>query len=181
MKKLLLFIFGMPGIIASALGQNYQPVAQHSTVTFKVSHQMIFKSTVSGTFAGIKGVIQFDPKNLSAADFTVSVEAKTINSGIGMRDNDLREEKYFDVEKYPTIIIKAKTITKGTKDNDYLLSGTLTMKGKTLPVSFAFSASPENQGYLFKGHFQINRLAYDIGPDNSIDKTVEVDLVVEAK
>jgi polyisoprenoid-binding protein YceI len=161
--------------------QHYTPVEQNSSIKFKVSHVMIFRSTVTGTFKGLKGEILFDPKNLGQCSFDVSVQAETINTGLEMRDNDLREEKYFDVDKYKQIVLKSQSITKGPHDNSFFFSGTLTMKGATKTISFPFTAKPVNGGYQFSGGFDLNRLEYNVGPDNSIDKNVEIDIDVFAR
>jgi polyisoprenoid-binding protein YceI len=180
MKKYLITVFLLPLLFSLALAQHYKPVEEKSAVQFKVSHQMIFKSTVTGSFSGLKGTILFDPKELSASSFDVSIDAATINTGVGMRDNDLKKDKYFDVQQYPVITIRSKAITKGAHENEYLLSAFLTMKGKTLPISFPFTAVQKNSGYILKGQFHINRLEFNIGPENSIDKDVAVDLTIEA-
>ena len=161
--------------------QRYTPVEQNSSIKFKVSHVMIFRSTVTGTLKGLKGEILFEPKNLGQCSFDVSVQAETINTGLGMRDNELREEKYFDVDKYKQIVIKSQSITKGLHDNMFVFSGTLSIKGVTKSISFPFTAKPANGGYEFIGSFNLNRLEYNVGPDNSIDKNVEVDIDVFAK
>ena len=93
MKKYLITTFLLPLLFSVALAQHYKPVEEKSEVQFKVSHQMIFKSTVTGSFKGIKGTIIFDPKDLSGSAFDVSIDAATISSGISMRDNDLRKDK----------------------------------------------------------------------------------------
>lgn len=181
MKAYSIFILLIICSVNNVFAQHYTPVEQNSAVQFKVSHQMIFKSTVTGTFKGLKGTILFDPANITQAVFDVSVAAETINSGIGMRDNHLREDSYFDVKKYPLIIIKSQTIVKAPGENNYTFTGTLTMKGVTKTISFLFTSKAENSGYEFKGNFNINRLEYNVGPDNSIDKNVEVDLDVIAR
>jgi len=181
MKKYLVTVFLLPLLFSGAMAQHYKPIQEKSEVQFKVSHQMIFKSTVTGSFKGLKGVILFDPKELSGSSFEVSIDAATISTGIRLRDNDLRKDKYFDVQQYPAIIIKSKAITKGPHENEYLLSALLTMKGKTLPISFPFTAVQKNSGYILKGQFHINRLEFNIGPDNSIDKDVEIDLMIVAQ
>jgi polyisoprenoid-binding protein YceI len=180
MKNCLATLLLLPLLFSAAIAQHLTPVEQSSQVQFHVSHTMIFKSTVTGSFKGLKGTIAFDPNNLSGSSFDVSVQPKTISTGIGIRDNDLLKEKYFDEKKYPLIVIKSQSITKGPHD-DYIFSGTLTMKGVTKTISFPFTAKSENDGYEFKGSFQLNRLDYNVGPDNSIDKNVVVDLSVVAR
>jgi polyisoprenoid-binding protein YceI len=169
------------GTTTLLFSQQYKPDGQSSTVKFQVSHQMIFKSTVNGTFKGLNGEIFFDPKILSKSVFDISVQAETINSGIGMRDNHLKDAEYFDAAKYKTITIKAQSIAKGTGDNGFIFSGTLTMKGITKTISFPFTAKPANGGYEFSGTFELNRLEYTVGTDNSIDKNVKIILDVFAK
>ncbi len=181
MKKYLIITLLLPMLFSAALAQNYKPVEEKSEVTFKILHQMIFKGTVTGSFKGLKGTIRFDPKELSGSSFDVSIDAATISTGIGMRDNTLRKDKYFDVQQYPVISIKSKEITKGQHENEYLLSALLTMKGKTLHISFPFTAVQKDSGYILKGQFHINRLEFNVGPDNSIDKDVEIDLLVLAQ
>ena len=174
-------VFLLPILVSAALAQHLRPVEQKSVVEFKVSHQMIFKSTVTGTFTGLKGAVLFDPKNLSASSFDVSVNAATINTGIGMRDNDLKKEKYFNVQKFPVITIKSKSIVKGQQANEYQFTGELLLKGKPITITFPFTAQPVAGGYIFKGTFHINRLDFDVGPDNSIAKSVEINLNVEVQ
>jgi polyisoprenoid-binding protein YceI len=164
-----------------ALAQHYSPVEQGSLVQFKVVNHLIFKTTVTGTFKGLKGAIVFDPHNLSACSFNVSVAVETINTGIGMRNNDLQKEKYFNRQKYPLITIKSQSIKKGTGNNGYVLLASLTMKGVTKTISFPFTAIPEKGGYEFKCHFEVNRMDFNVGPDNSIDKNIKVDLLVMAR
>jgi polyisoprenoid-binding protein YceI len=175
MKKIISTVF-LISLFSITMAQHYKPVEDGSTVQFKIAHQMIFKSTVTGTFSGIKGLVQFDPNDLAGSSFDVSVASQTINTGISMRDNDLKKEKYFDVQHYPRITIKSKKITKGAHENEYILAAVLTMKGKTTSVLFSFTAVLESGGYVFKGHFHINRLDFNVGPENSIDKDAEIDL-----
>jgi polyisoprenoid-binding protein YceI len=181
MKTYLITVFLLPLLFSVAVAQNYKPVEEKSDVKFKVSHQIIFKSTVDGSFKGLKGTILFDPKDLDGSSFDVSLAAGTISTGISMRDNDLKKEKYFDVQQYPVITIKSKMITKGARENEYILSALLTMKGKTMPISFPFTAVPKITGYILKGQFHINRLEFNLGPNNSIDKDVEIDLSITAQ
>ena len=43
-----------------------------------------------------------DPADLTTARITLSIEAASIDTGIGMRDNHLRSADFFDVERFPT-------------------------------------------------------------------------------
>lgn len=181
MKNFIAIIFLMLSPFSVVLAQHLIPVDQSSNIQFKVVNHLIFRSTVTGTFKGLKGTITFDPKNLAASSFDVSVEVKTISTGIGKRNSDLQNDKYFNEQKHPRIIIKSQSITKGSGNDEYVLTASLTMKGVTKTISFPFTAIPQKGGYQFKGHFQLNRMDYNVGPDNSIENKVVVDLLVIAK
>ena len=179
--KLILIFVLLSGVSAFGNAQRLIPVSQASVVQFRVSHKMIFRSTVTGSFSGLKGDVVFDAKDVKQAIFDVSVNAESINTGIGMRDSHLKEEDYFDTKKHPLIVIRSQKISKGNAVDTYLFTGTLTMKGITKAIAFPFTIKAIPGGYQFKGSFDINRLDYQVGPDNSIDKNVSVQLSVSAK
>lgn len=63
----------------------------------------------------------------------MSAESKSINTGISMRDDHLRGEDYFHVEKFPTLTFKSTSVKK-LKENEYEVTGDFTMKGVTKKV-----------------------------------------------
>jgi len=182
MKKALTIItFFVCCYPVGVFAQRYSPVGQNSIVQFNVVNHLIFKSTVTGTLQELKGAIIFDPNNLAKSFFDVTVAVKTINTGIGKRDRDLLKEKYFNEQQYPLIIIKSQSITPGDINGSYVLNGNLTIKGITKTISLPFTARIVNGSYQFKGHFQINRMDFNVGPDNSIDKNIDIELSVTTK
>lgn len=105
----------------------------HSRVTFSIRHMF---SKVPGTFDAFSGTIQLDPDKPAAASTQVEIEAKSINTNVERRDNDLRSPNFFDVEKYPTISF----VSTGVKDlgsGKLEVAGNLTMHGVTKPVTLA--------------------------------------------
>ncbi|MFT4019567.1 MAG: YceI family protein [Agriterribacter sp.] len=140
--------------------QQYKPVDEGSAIKFKIRN---FGVNVNGTFSGLKGKIVFRPDNLNSSEFDVTIDTKTINTGIDQRDNHLRKDEYFDAEKYPQIHFISTKITTST-DKDYLfVFGKLTIKGVTKEISFPFKATAKADDYLFEGEFKINRRDYTVG------------------
>lgn len=149
-----------------------------SSVTFKIKNAGI---GVDGSFKGFQGTVKFNPDDLSSSKFNVSVESKTIDTDNKTRDNHLREDEYFDVEKYPKILMKSIKIEKD-KQNNYKATFDLTLKGKTKSVSFPFSYSKTTTGYNLKGVFEINRRDYNVGGSSWIlsdDVKIFIDLEVK--
>ena len=177
MKKLaIVFMLGLIG--SSLTAQVLTPVEEGSYVVFKVKN---FGFVVDGSFKGLKGSIQFDPANFEACKFDVSIDANSINTDNGMRDNHLREESYFDVKSYPRIHFVSTKITASNRKGTLFIFGNLEIKGVTKEISFPFTASPVENGYIFKGLFKINRRDFNIGGSSTISNEVNVELEVLAK
>lgn len=151
-----------------------QPADADNAVTFNIKN---FGINTKGEFKGLKGVIQWDAANPSNSKFDVTVDATTIDTGIKSRDNDLREEKYFDVKNHPVIRM---TSTKVTADQ---FVGSLTIKGTTKAIAFPFTATPSAGGGVnFKASFTIKRSEFGIGGGSTVlSDYVQVDLNVTAK
>lgn len=158
--------------------QTYIPADKESSVKFRIKN---FGFNVTGTFTGLQGNIEFDPNNLAACHFDVSIEAKTINTGIDMRDNHLRKSEYFDVENYPHIKFVSVKISPSTKSGTLFIFGKLTIKNVTKDISFPFTATPKDNGYLFSGEFKINRRDFKVGGGSTVSDNLVVMLSVMAK
>ena len=144
----------------------------HSSASFKIRHIM---SNVTGSFSDLDAAINIDrakPQN-SSVEFTI--QTASINTGNANRDNHLKSPDFFDVEKFPTITFKSKSI-KAKSKTDFDVTGDLTIHGVTktvtLPVSFlGFGKDPRGNE---KGGFEIettlNRKDYGIVWNRAIDE-----------
>jgi polyisoprenoid-binding protein YceI len=140
--------------------QVYVPVDATSNVRFKIKN---FGSTVDGSFKGLKGSINFDASNLSNALFDVTINAATVDTGIGMRDNHLRKPDYFGVIHFPTIRFVSTKVDKSVKPNEAVIFGKLTIKNTTKEISFPFRYVETNGVLHFTGDFKINRRDFNVG------------------
>ena len=152
MKKYLLLLLPV-ALFAFAIPE-FRPVDKSDSVTFTIKN---FGISTKGEFQGLKGSIKWDAANPSNSSFDVSVDVNTINTAIDMRDKDLKEEKWFDVSKYPTINFKSTSVTATN------VTGNLTIKGVTKQISFPFSVIPVASGYRFEGSFALNRKDFGVG------------------
>ena len=159
--------------------QVLKPVDEKSSVKFKIKNFGF--NTVTGSFQGVQGTIRFSPDNLSSSTIDVTVDAKSVNTGINMRDNHLRKPEYFDVKKYPVIRFVSSKIGPSTKSGTLFISGKLTIKSVTRDVSFPFTATVEEDGYVFSGEFKINRIDFGVGESSSVSDNLTVVLKVFAR
>lgn len=142
-----------------------------SLVTFEISNLGI--NMVDGTIKGFEGSVVFDPEDMSKSSFRVCIDPATINSGISARDEELLEEDYFNVEKYPGICFSSDDIIK--TDEGFLTTGTLILKGVSREVTIPFVV----QDNRLKGSLEINRTDYGVGPSGGflVGKTVELEII----
>ncbi|MGE5449062.1 MAG: YceI family protein, partial [Bacteroidales bacterium] len=74
--------------------------------------------------------------------------------------NHLKSDDFFSVVKYPTSQLEI-TKVEGTGTN-YTVTGNLTIKGKTNPVSFPVTVSKEGKDNVYKGTLTVDRSKYDV-------------------
>lgn len=103
----------------------------HSEVQFKVKHLVI--STVSGFFKSFEGELITDGDDFENAEVNFSLDINSIDTNQSQRDEHLKSAEFFDAEKYPKISFKSTSLTK-TDDEEYELTGDLTIKDVTKPV-----------------------------------------------
>ena len=177
MIKTLLYISLLTNLCG--YGQALLPVDKESKVKFSIRN---LGMNVTGSFTGLEGKISFDEKNLGVSSFEATVDVNTINTGIGARNNHLRKEEYFDVKNFPRIRLVSTKVTASNKAGTYFLFGKLTIKNTTLDISFPFTATPQDGGYLFNGEFKLNRRDYGVGGSSfTISDNLTVNLAVLAK
>jgi polyisoprenoid-binding protein YceI len=172
---LIISLITITGIFVS---DQYKPEDQGSSVLFKIRN---LGFNVSGSFSGLDGNIQFDPNNLATCNFDVSIDANTVNTDNNMRDNHLRNETYFDVKNYPRIRFVSTKITTSNKPGVLFIFGKLTIKNQTKDISFPFTATLSNEGYIFNGSFKIKRKDFGVGGTSTISDDLEVSLNILSK
>ena len=110
----------------------YQIDPKHSSARFKVRHMMI--ANVSGTFDSVSGTVEFDSANPAAARFDATIDINSLHTGDPQRDGHLKTPDFLDVEKFPTMTFRSKTITPSGGKN-YKATGDLTLRGVTREVT----------------------------------------------
>jgi len=171
MKKHL-FVFALT-LLMSFTAADLKPVDADGSVTFTIKN---FGVNTTGEFKGLKGTIKWDAQNPANSSFDVSVDVNTINTGIDIRDNDLKKETYFNAEKFPTINFVSTAVSANS------VTGNLTIKGVTKEINLPFTATPRGNGYLFEGKFSINRKDFGVGGGSFVlSDHVDVELKVQAQ
>ncbi|HJV33603.1 YceI family protein [Geomonas sp.] len=133
MKKALMSLtaaaFLMLPVMAQASTWKIDP--DHSSVGFKVRHMMV--SNVKGTFHKFSGTVKVDENDLAKSSVTATIETASIDTGVGMRDKDLKSDHFLDVAKYPTMTFVSTGVAKSGAEG-LKVTGNLTLHGVTRTV-----------------------------------------------
>ena len=170
---------------AQAETATYAVDTTHTFATFEISH---FGASVNRVRIDKKeGTVQLD-KAAKTGKVELTLQMDSMESGTVPRRRDLQSSEIFDAEKLPT----AKFVgDKFTFDGDKVasVSGLLTLKGKTQPVTFkanqfACYDSPMVKREVCGGDFEatIDRTAFgvDDGVEWGFPKNVRIVAQIEA-
>jgi polyisoprenoid-binding protein YceI len=115
----------------TALASDWDVDASHSRVGFGVRHMMV--STVHGAFKTFTGAVAFDDKDVTKSKVHIEIDAASVDTGNGKRDEHLKSPDFFDTAKFPKITFDSTKVEK--KSADALdVTGNLTIKNVTKPV-----------------------------------------------
>jgi len=118
-----------PALLADPL--HYTLDGAHTSAEFKVRH--IF-TQVPGRFTQLSGTLQLDEQDLANSSVEVIIPAASVTTSNERRDNHLRTEDFFWVEKHPNITFKSTKVVPG-EDESFQVQGDLTIRGVTKPVT----------------------------------------------
>jgi len=165
--------------LLTVVNVNAQKINQkESKVEFEIGNLGL--SSVDGTIEEMKGIVKFDANNLSSSKFDVTVSPSTIDTENEERDEHLKNEDFFDIEKYKTVRFVSSSIYK--KGNQYIAKGKLTLLNTTKEIEIPFSVKESNGKTIFEGEIEINRFHYGLAAESykstfSVGKTAEVKII----
>jgi polyisoprenoid-binding protein YceI len=106
----------------------------HTKITFRVRHLMI--TNVTGQFNKFNAEVHTSGDDFRDADIAFSMDPTSIFTGDEKRDGHLKSADFFDVEHHGDITFKSSSMKK-LDVSSFELSGDLTMKGISRPVSLS--------------------------------------------
>jgi len=139
-----------------------------------------------GTIALKSGFLTFDDDKLTGGEFVIDMttiqNTDLEGNSKGKLEGHLKSDDFFGVVTFPTAILTFKEV-KSTGKNSYAVTGDLTIKGKTNPITFVISI----YGSKATASVKIDRTKFDVRYgstsffDNLKDKAIydEFDLVTD--
>jgi len=145
---------------------------QSGAVTFSGQHAGM---DFTGKFERWQAILILPPQDTPS--ITATFQLDSAKTGDSIYDSTLPEFDWFDSQNYPKGEFVSTKI--GTTDTGYQVSGRLTLKGITAPVSFTLKETNNK----LTASFEINRLDFNIGRESDPDaewvsKTIALAIVI---
>jgi polyisoprenoid-binding protein YceI len=121
---------------------DYTVDVAHTRIGIRARHAMV--TTVRGSFTDFEGSAHLDGANPPASSVSLRIKAASIDTQVPDRDAHLRSADFLDVETYPELVF-ASTAVEQLDDALYLVTGDLTIKDVTHPVSVEFALTGSAQ------------------------------------
>ncbi len=179
--------FLLPALLAAAplMAQvrTFRVDDNHTVIGFKAS-TLLFD--VPGRFTRFKADIQGDPTTLEGARVRLDIDARSVSTANGKRDEHLRSDDFFDAARYPRITFTSKEVRR---DGDrVIVRGTLAVHGVRRDLEIPFQAAEGMNGadvrtLSYRATLPLDRLDYGVGADSvaakiSLKRQVELDLLL---
>src|SRR5215470_1967061 len=115
----------------ASANETYKFDQSGSTIGFGV-HQ--FLGTTRGKFTNFSGRIEVDREHPENSSVTAQINVRSIDTRIKKRDDHLRSAEFFNVEQFPHITFKSRSVKQtGPQSGD--IPGDLTIHGVTKPIT----------------------------------------------
>jgi polyisoprenoid-binding protein YceI len=116
---------------AASATETYKFDPSGSAIGFAV-HQ--FLGTTHGKFTRFSGKVEIDREHPENSSVTAQIDVRSVDTRIKKRDDHLRSAEFFDVEKFPQMTFKSRTVKRTSPQSGDIL-GDLTIHGETKPIT----------------------------------------------
>ena len=139
MKPFLISVIALAALstasLARAESSTYSADPTHTFVTFEAKH--FGTSTLRGRFDKKEGNVTID-RAAKTGKIDITIDTTSISTGVAQLDNHLKSKDFFNAAEAPTAKFSGDKVSfDGNKVSS--VAGTLTMLGKTLPVTLTAS------------------------------------------
>ena len=98
----------------------------------------------------------------------IEVDISSLNTNNSMRDNHLKSEDFFHIEKFPKSELELISLEKISEEL-YKGKGNLTIKSIQKNIEFDAKLERSDEAEVYKGQIKLNRRDYDLNYDSMIN------------
>jgi polyisoprenoid-binding protein YceI len=141
----------------------------HASATF---------TKVVGVFHSWEADLKMPADKFGDASLILEIEADSVETGSGLKNKEIKGKNFFAVKEHPQIRFVSKSIAADGEPSKFQMTGELTLRGITNPVSATVFLRPQQNGHRrLDGDFSFNRREFGMThnvPFNKVANTVEV-------
>jgi polyisoprenoid-binding protein YceI len=100
---------------------------------------------IKGTFSKWEATLTFKNTDISTGQLDIKIEADSVDTGSGMKNNKLKSDDFFNVEKDPYITFKSTKIVQ-TGPETFEVDGDFTIRGVTKQEKLLLTVSGKGTG-----------------------------------
>ena len=166
--------------VAQAQGPVFVITPEESTVLFSVKASV----AIEGKFDKWDATLTYPSTDVTSGVLDIKIQAATVNTGSGMKDDKLKSKDFFDVKQDPLITFHSTKIVQ-TGPTTFDVQGTFTIRGVTKPETLTLVVSGKGTGTGdIKGTMAFDRKDYGMNsgiPFIKIADRVEVTVDLKGK
>jgi polyisoprenoid-binding protein YceI len=114
---------------------------EDSSVQFSVKASV----ALEGKFDKWDATLTFPSTDVTTGVMDIKIQAATVNTGSGMKDDKLRSKDFFDVKHDPLITFHSNKVVQ-TGPTTFNMPGTFTIRGVSKPETLTFTATGKGTG-----------------------------------
>jgi len=153
-------------------------IKEQSHVKFTASQQ---GDEFTGEFETFDALINFKADDIENASVTATIDIGSVAAGSKERDSSLPGKEWFSVKKFPYAVFESNDFVK-TGENSYEARGTLSMKGKSQPLTLPFTLDITGEKAEMTGKVDLDRTLWEVGTGAwSTDEWVSTKVTVDVK
>jgi polyisoprenoid-binding protein YceI len=144
----------------------------HSRIGFAVRHAMVSK--IRGSFNEFDGSGYIDGDDPSKSRLQLTIKGDSIDTRNPDRDAHIRTNDFLDIDNHPEITFTSTSV-EAASDGTFLVTGDLTVRGVTNPVTIDFEYTGAatdmfgNNRVGFEGKTEVNRKDWGITWNATLD------------
>jgi polyisoprenoid-binding protein YceI len=169
----------MPTVSEEA-GPVFEFAKQQSSMKFSVKASV----AIDGTFDKWDATMTFPSMDVTTGILDIKIQAASVNTGSGMKDDKLKSKDFFDVKDDPVITFHSTKVVQ-TGPNSFELPGTFTIRGVSKDETLTFTSTGKGTGSgEVKGTMAFDRKQYGMNsgiPFIKIADRVEVTVDLTGK
>jgi len=168
-------------VVLSLPGDAQVPVFQVTPETSSIKFDVKASVAIDGTFDKWDATLTFTSSDATTGVLNVRIDAASVNTGSGFKDDKLRSKDFFNVKHDPYITFKStKVIPTGPDSAD--VQGIFTIRGVSKPETLKLTGQREANGGEIHGNMAFDRKDYGMTsgiPFIKIADHVEVDIALK--